>query len=70
MGWPAGAGPGMVTAAAVLAFIWGGLGILFGLIGLAAGSVLTSASSAVCNDSSLTPPNRRPAARSAASGTF
>lgn len=47
----AGARPGMVTAAAVLAFIWGGLGILFGLIGLAAGSVLSSASSVVCNGS-------------------
>ena len=53
-GAPAGSvRPGMVTAAAVLAFIWGGLGILFGLIGLAAGSVLSSASSAVCNDNSL-----------------
>ena len=41
----------MVTAAAVLAFIWGGLGILFGLIGIAAGSVLNSASDAVCSDS-------------------
>lgn len=45
--------PGMVTAAAVLAFIWGGLGILFGLIGLAFGSILSSASNAVCNSSSL-----------------
>lgn len=44
----------MVTGAAVLAFVWGGLGILFGLIGLVAGSFLTSASSAICNDSSLT----------------
>jgi hypothetical protein len=42
----------MVTAAAVLAFIWGGLGILFGLIGIAAGSVLNSASDAVCSGSS------------------
>ena len=49
-----GTRPGMVTAAAVLAFIWGGLGILFGLIGLAAGTFITSASSAICNDSSLT----------------
>jgi hypothetical protein len=48
-----GTRPGMVTAAAVLAFIWGGLGILFGLIGLAAGTFITSASSAICNDSSL-----------------
>ncbi len=45
--------PGMVTAAAVLAFVWGGLGILFGLLGLAAGSVLSSATSAVCNDATL-----------------
>ena len=53
-GAPAGAArPGMVTAAAVLAFIWGGLGILFGLIGLAAGSVLSSATSAVCADNTL-----------------
>ena len=51
-GAPAGSiRPGMVTAAAVLAFIWGGLGILFGLIGIAAGSVLNSASDAVCSDS-------------------
>ncbi len=42
-GAPAGsARPGMVTAAAVLAFIWGGLGILFGLILLFAGSVLST----------------------------
>jgi len=54
-GAPAGAlRPGMVTAAAVLAFIWGGLGILFGLIGIAAGSVLNSASDVVCNDRSIT----------------
>ena len=56
-GYGAAAGsvrPGMVTAAAVLAFIWGGLGILFGLIGIAAGSVLNSASNVVCNDSSIT----------------
>lgn len=45
--------PGMVTAAAVLAFIWGGLGILFGLIGIAAGSVLNSASDVVCNDRTI-----------------
>lgn len=52
-GAPAGSiRPGMVTAAAVLAFIWGGLGILFGLIGIAAGSVLNSASDAVCSNSS------------------
>ena len=43
----------MVTAAAVLAFVWGGLGILFGLLGLAAGSLLTSATSVVCDDSTL-----------------
>ncbi len=49
-----GTRPGMVTAAAVLAFIWSGLGILFGLIGLAAGTFITSASSVICNDSSLT----------------
>jgi hypothetical protein len=53
-GAPAGsARPGMVTAAAVLAFIWGGLGILFGLIAFAAGSVLSAASSAVCDNTSL-----------------
>ena len=53
-GAPAGSGrPGMVTAAAVLAFIWGGLGILFGLIAFAAGSVLSAASSAVCDSTSL-----------------
>ena len=49
-GQPAKAGrPGMVTAAAVLAFVWGGLGILFSIFGLLAGSVLSTASSAVCN---------------------
>jgi hypothetical protein len=54
-GAPAGsARPGMVTAAAVLAFIWGGLGILFGLLGLVAGSVLTSATNTVCDNTSLT----------------
>ncbi len=54
-GAPAGSlRPGLVTAAAVLAFIWGGLGILFGLIGIAAGSVLSSASDVVCNDSTIT----------------
>jgi hypothetical protein len=53
-GAPAGSvRPGMVTAAAVLAFVWGGLGILFGLLGLLAGSVLTSATSAVCDDATL-----------------
>jgi len=53
-GAPVGTGrPGMVTAAAVLAFVWGGLGILFGLLGLAAGSLLTSATSVVCDDSTL-----------------
>ena len=53
-GAPVGsARPGMVTAAAVLAFVWGGLGILFGLLGLAAGSVLSSATSAVCDDATL-----------------
>lgn len=62
-GYPAGPGgygapagsvrPGMVTAAAVLAFIWGGLGILFGLIAFAAGSVLSTASSVVCDNTSL-----------------
>ncbi len=46
--------PGMVTAAAVLAFVFGGLGILFGLLGLAAGSILSTATSAVCNDATLT----------------
>lgn len=47
---PAKAGrPGMVTAAAVLAFVWGGLGILFSIFGLLAGSILSTASSAVCN---------------------
>jgi len=52
-GVPAGTlRPGMVTAAAVLAFIWGAHGILFGLIGIAAGSVLNSASDAVCSGSS------------------
>ena len=52
-GQPVKAGrPGMVTAAAVLAFVWGGLGILFGIIGLAAGSLLTSVSSAACNSTS------------------
>jgi len=52
-GAPAGSlRPGLVTAAAVLAFIWGGLGILFGLIGIAAGSVLSSASDVVCGNNS------------------
>lgn len=49
-GQPAKTGrPGMVTAAAVLAFVWGGLGILFSIFGLLAGSILTTASTAVCN---------------------
>ncbi len=53
-GQPVKAGrPGMVTAAAVLAFVWGGLGILFGIIGLAAGSILSTASSAVCNSNTI-----------------
>ena len=48
-GQPAKTGrPGMVTAAAVLAFVWGGLGILFSIFGLLAGSILTTASTAVC----------------------
>ncbi|HEY5882112.1 MAG TPA: hypothetical protein VIU11_24595 [Nakamurella sp.] len=39
---PAVARPGMVTAAAVLAFVVGGLAILAGLVALFAGSALTS----------------------------
>lgn len=45
---PAGyapARPGMVTAAAVLSFVWGGLSIISSLITMAAGSVLSSVSS-------------------------
>lgn len=50
-GYPAGAPaggarPGLVTAAAVLAFIWGGLSILGSIIGMAAGSVLGAVGSA------------------------
>jgi len=53
-GQPAKAGrPGMVTAAAVLAFVWGGLGILWSIIALFAGSVLSAASSAVCDSNSV-----------------
>ncbi len=49
-----GAGrPSLVTAASVLAFVWGGLGILFGLIALAAGSLLSSASTAVCSSGAI-----------------
>jgi len=53
-GQPVKAGrPGMVTAAAVLAFVWGGLGILWSIIALFAGSVLSAASSAVCDPNSV-----------------
>jgi hypothetical protein len=53
-GQPVKAGrPGMVTAAAVLAFVWGGLGILWSIIALFAGSVLSAASSAVCDSNSV-----------------
>jgi len=58
--------PGMVTAAAVLAFVWGGLGILFGTIGLFAGSLLSSTTSAVCDNTTLT--SSTAAACNAASG--
>lgn len=45
-GQPAKAGrPGIVTAAAVLAFVWGGLGLLWSVVALFAGSVLSAASS-------------------------
>jgi len=56
----------MVTAAAVLAFVWGGLGILFGTIGLFAGSVLSSATSSVCDSAYVTSSDS--AACNAASG--
>jgi hypothetical protein len=58
--------PGMVTAAAILAFVWGGLGILFGTIGLFAGSVLSSATSSVCDSEYITSSDS--AACNAASG--
>jgi hypothetical protein len=49
-GQPVKAGrPGMVTAAAVLAFVWGGLALFWSVIGLLAGSVFSAASSAVCD---------------------
>lgn len=49
-GQPAKSGrPGLVTAAAVLAFVWGGLGLFWSVIALFAGSVLSAASSAVCD---------------------
>lgn len=52
-GQPAKSGrPGMVTAAAVLAFVWGGLGLFWSIIALFAGSVLSAASSAVCDANS------------------
>ncbi len=52
-GQPAKSGrPGMVTAAAVLAFVWGGLGLFWSVIALFAGSVLSAASSAVCDSNS------------------
>jgi hypothetical protein len=52
-GQPVRAGrPGMVTAAAVLAFVWGGLAILWSIFALLAGSILSAASSAVCDTSS------------------
>ncbi len=41
--------PGMVTAAAVLAFVWGGLALFWSVIGLLAGSLFSAATSAVCN---------------------
>ena len=51
---PAGPGrPGMVTAAAVLAFVWGGLTIISSLLSMAAGSLFSSAGSACAeNDQS------------------
>ena len=67
---PTGARPGMVTAAAVLAFIWGGLGIVFGLIGLAAGSILSSASDAVCSGSSIDLDTRSACDTVSGAGTF
>ena len=70
-GTPAGpARPGMVTAAAVLAFIWGGFGIFFGLIGLAFGSLLSSAGDAICNDSSLDPQTADACNSVSGAGTF
>lgn len=53
-GQPAKSGrPGMVTAAAVLAFVWGGLGLFWSVIALLAGSVFSAASSAVCDSNSV-----------------
>lgn len=42
-GGPAAARPGMVTAAAVLCFIWGGFSILASIVTLAAGSFVSGA---------------------------
>ena len=44
--------PGMVTAAAVLAFVWGGFAIIAGLIIVAASSVISSAAD-YCNSTTV-----------------
>jgi len=41
-GAPGGQRPGMVTAAAIIAIVWGGLGTLFGLIALGVAFALTA----------------------------
>jgi len=43
----------MVTAAAVLAFVWGGFGIFYGLIFGVLGSAISSVSTSVCNDTRI-----------------
>lgn len=53
-GQPQGSGrPGMVTAAAVLAFVWGGFGIFYGLVFGLIGSLFSTVSTSVCNDSRI-----------------
>lgn len=58
-GYPGGLGapgsrrPGMVTAAAVLAFVWGGFAIIFGLVIVAASSLLSAASSACSGEANV-----------------
>ena len=60
----------MVTAAAVLAFVWGGLGIRFGLIAFAAGTVISSATNAVCSNSSLTADTAAACSSASGAGAF
>ena len=54
-GQPGGGRPGMVTAAAVLAFVWGAFAIIAGIVIVAASSVIAAASSTCASLSSDDP---------------